>query len=223
MRTSPFAVLQTLFTISDEQAMWRVQTQEDSTAFAQLVKRWEGPIRALCSRMTGDTHRAEDLSQEVFARVFSKRSDYAPTAKFSTWVWRIALNLCYDEIRRLQRRPETSLDGLLEGDAADALPLNDQSARTPAQDAIHQERAELVRQALMRLSESYRSVVVLRHYEDLKFREIADVLGIPEGTVKSRMAEAMDQLADMLDPTIHETQPICTGSTNRPRNQLLNL
>src|SRR5213082_1781467 len=120
MRTAPFASLRSLFESSDEQAMWRVQTQDDESAFAQLVRRWEGPIQRLCLRMTGDLHRGEDLAQEAFSRVFAKRKDYQPSGKFSTWLWRIALNLCYDELRRRQRREETSLDGMC-GDAMAAL------------------------------------------------------------------------------------------------------
>src|ERR1041384_6662789 len=111
MPTAPFASLRSLFAITDEQAMWRVQTQDDERAFAQLVRRWEGPIQRLATRVTGDAHRGQDLAQETFARVFAKRKDYQPSGRFSTWLWRISLNLCYDELRRRQRRGESSLDG----------------------------------------------------------------------------------------------------------------
>src|ERR1051325_1904955 len=120
MRSAPFASLRSLFAISDEQAMWRVQSHDDDGAFAQLVRRWEGPIQRLCTRMTGDPHRGEDLAQETFTRVFAKRKDYQPSGKFSTWLWRIALNLCYDELRRRRRREESSLDGM-GGEAVAAL------------------------------------------------------------------------------------------------------
>jgi RNA polymerase sigma-70 factor, ECF subfamily len=184
-----------LFPISDEQAMWRVQMQDDAEAFALLVERWEGPIQNLCTRMLGDAHRGEDVAQETFVRVFAKRKEYEARAKFSTFLWRVALNLCYDELRRRDRRRELPLDGefdeRVEENASDALPPDAALARD--------ETAERVRDALMTLPETYRSVLVLRHYEDLKFREIADVLGIPEGTVKSRMAEGLTQLARLLE------------------------
>ena len=184
-----------LFSISDEQAMWRVQMQDDAEAFAVLVERWEEPIQNLCTRMLGDAHRGEDLAQEAFARVFAKRKDYEPRGKFSTFLWRVALNLCYDELRRRDRRRETSLEGAFDNDepdyASDELPPDISLAR--------EESAERVRTSLMKISEAYRSVLVLRHYEDLKFREIADVLGIPEGTVKSRMVEGLSQLARLLE------------------------
>ena len=186
-----------LFSSSDEQLMWRVKMQDDSQAFARLVARWEKPIQRLCTRMTGDAHRAEDLTQTAFARVFARRTDWEPTGKFSTFLWRVALNLCHDELRRQQRRAEFSLDAL-EGD--DGRSADSFAAEEPSPDvhAESQERGELVRRALAQLPGHYREVVVLRHYEGLKFREIGDVLGIPEGTVKSRMAEALSQLNRLL-------------------------
>ena len=192
--------------MTDEQAMWRVQSQDDAHAFAKLVERWEAPIQRLCTRMTGDTHRGEDLAQETFTRLFARRKDYQPTGKFSTFLWRVAMNLCYDELRRIHRRAEDSLD---EDETTETLAsLESFIAVEPTPDVwlLEQERAELVRQAVLRLPEVYRSVVVLRHYENLKFREIADVLDIPEGTVKSRMAEGLTQLGRLLKPQLEDNQ-----------------
>jgi RNA polymerase sigma-70 factor (ECF subfamily) len=213
MKASPVAVIKSLFTISDEQAMWRVQTHDDASAFAQLVKRWESPVRRLCTRITGDEHKAQDLTQEAFAKLFTHRKDYRPDGKFSTYLWRIALNLCYDELRRMRRRGESSLEGEL-GEMVSVLDTHPSPAPGPDKAALQQERGEIVRQALLRLPEPYRCVVVLRHYEDLKFREIAEVLDIPEGTVKSRMAEALTQLGKLLEPSLIE------GSPKRPTHRL---
>ena len=179
---------------TDEQLMWRVQAQDDQAAFAALVARWEGPIRRLGERMLNDPHRAEDLAQEAFTRVFAKRADYWHETKYSTFLWRIALNLCYDELRRRKRRAEFSLD---DTDDGEFMPVISEEP-SPAVSLEQRERADSVRAALQRLPEYYRAVVVLRHYEGLKFREIADVLDLPEGTVKSRMSEALDQLAVLL-------------------------
>jgi len=197
--------LSALFSMTDEQAMWRVQTPEDHHAFAQLVERWEEPIRRLCARMTGDTHRAEDLKQEAFARVFEKRKSFQPNARFSTWLWRIALNLCYDELRRINRRGESPLDA----DESESIAARCEfAAETPTPDAqlAGQEEGELVRRALLRLPEIYRSVLVLRHYENLKLREIAEVLEIPEGTVNSRIAEGLARLTRILEPQFDDRQ-----------------
>ena len=186
---------------TDEQAMWRVKMDDDAEAFADLVARWEKPIQRLCARMLGDIHRGEDLTQEAFARVFARRKNYEPTGKFSTFLWRVALNLCYDELRKINRRGEFSLDESGAGDDSPALEILDPAAPAPDGQLAASERAETVRRALLELSEPYRVVVVLRHYEGLKFREISDVLDIPEGTVKSRMAEALSQLSDILNQT----------------------
>src|SRR5439155_10969026 len=220
MRTASFASIRSFFAISDEQAMWRVQTQDDEAAFAQLVRRWEAPIQRLCVRMTGDLHRSEDLAQEAFSRVFAKRKDYQPSGKFSTWLWRIALNLCYDELRRRQRREETSLDSM-RGEAIAAMDAFAAPESAPDKSLVEQERSELVRKALMQLTEMYRTVLVLRHYEDLKFREIADVLDLPEGTVKSGMAEALTQMSRLLKPMLAHGPAKNLMTRSQPKESLM--
>jgi RNA polymerase sigma-70 factor (ECF subfamily) len=199
-----------LFSSTDEQAMWRVRTDDDPQAFAQLVERWQRPIQSLCTRMMGDLHRGEDLAQETFARLFARRKKYEPTGKFSTFLWRMALNICYDELRKLKRRGEFSLD---EHDDEHSPFDLEADGPTPDSQLVEDERAEAVRHALIQLAEPYRVVVVLRHYEGLKFREIGDVLGIPEGTVKSRMSEALSQLNRILNPMISD-QPKPTQRSN---------
>ncbi len=196
-----------LFSSPDEQAMWRVKIEDDPAAFAELVQRWQKPIQNLCTRMVGDSHRGEDLTQETFTRLFAKRKSYEARSKLSTFLWRIALNICYDELRRQRRRGETSLDEPV-GDDENA-PGTDLPAEGPGphDDLVGQERAAAVRDALQRIGEPYRAVLVLRHYEGLKFREIADVLEIPEGTVKSRMAEGLSQLQKILHPMIQDQAP----------------
>ena len=216
--------------ITDEQAMWRVQMSADGEAFALLVQRWQRPIQSLCTRMLGDLHRGEDLTQEAFARVFSRRKAYAATGKFSTFLWRVALNLCYDDLRRRDRRRETAMID----EAGEAIEPAAIDAFSPDLALSQRETAERVRSALLRMSETYRSVLVLRHYEGLKFREIAEVLEIPEGTVKSRMAEGLAQMARLLegdDATTPLTEngqrpaaaPRTSGGTAANTNQLLTL
>ena len=209
------STLSLLFCTTDEQAMLRVQSQDDHRAFAQLVERWEEPIRRLCVRMVGDAHKGEDLKQEAFARLFAKRKLYQPTARFSTFLWRIALNACYDELRRVKRRAESTLDV----DGAETLDgLDDIGIELvdPHSEAAGNEEAEMVRRALMKLPEMYRTVLVLRHYEGLKLKKIAEILEIPEGTVNSRMAEALAKLTRLLEPQFREP-----GPSPRPRETLV--
>jgi RNA polymerase sigma-70 factor (ECF subfamily) len=198
-----------LFQATDEQAMWRVKMQDDAQAFAQLVNRWEKPIQSLCARMTGDPHRGEDLAQEAFAKIFARRKDYQPSGRFATFLWRVALNLCHDELRRVNRRRESALDDADGQDGGDGDSEFAGSGPAPDLQLVEQERAESVRRALLSLAEHYRTVVVLRHYEGLKFREIGEVLEIPEGTVKSRMAEALSQLNQILSGVLNEKEIPC--------------
>ncbi|MBL9135969.1 MAG: sigma-70 family RNA polymerase sigma factor [Verrucomicrobiales bacterium] len=189
--------------MTDEQAMWRVQMHNDSQAFAEIVRRWETPLRRLGVRLLGDVHRAEDVVQEAFARVFSHRRDFEPGCRFSTWVWRITINLCHDELRRRQRRPESAwpAEDVEDVDAERSTAPEWVADRPGPDEAVeHLERAEAVRRAVLRLPEPYRVVVALRHYEGLRFHEVAAILDIPEGTVKSRVAEALDRLEVMLRP-----------------------
>lgn len=193
-------MFKSLFTISDEQAMWRVQTQDDHAAFALLVERWREKIRQLCIRMTGNPHTGDDMAQEVFARVFDKRREFRAASKFSTWLWRIAVNRCHDEMRRPASRATT--ESLDDESGTVVLDINVADQRTPSDSVAAREEAELVRRALMQLPDNYRAVLVLRHYENLKLREIAEVLEVPEGTVSSRMAEALSQLTMLLEPAL---------------------
>lgn len=202
MRVSVFSYLSDLFSLSDEQVMLRVQKQDDPRAFALLVRRWQSRIQRLCTRLTGDVHRGEDLAQEVFMRIYAHRNNYRGEARFATYLRRIALNACYDERRRLKRRSESSLTQDDEPASLDAA--FEGPAISPDAAVADKERAELVRKALFRLPDHYRDVVVLRHYEGMRFREIAAVLGVPQGTVQSRMAEALTQLGRFLKPILRE-------------------
>jgi RNA polymerase sigma-70 factor (ECF subfamily) len=203
MKGISFSGLSLLYSRTDEEAMCRVKTHDDHGEFGRLVARWEQPIRRLCARMTGDVHRGEDLKQETFVRLFEKRRDYQPTGKFSTFLWRIALNLCYDELRRQNRRREI----LTSGDEEQAQ-IRDMATDAPSPDAraATSEEGEIVRRALLQLPEMYRAVIVLRHYEDMKLARIAEVLEIPEGTVNSRMAEALARLSLILEPRLKPIQ-----------------
>jgi RNA polymerase sigma-70 factor (ECF subfamily) len=176
--------------MSDEDAMRDLQLRGDHAAFAHLVQRWQEPIRRLCTRMTGDEHRGEDLAQETFARVFTRRHQFHLDRRFSTWLWRIAINLCHEDARRNASRT--------------FMALEEQTSASPGPDEFlgHREQCQLVRDALAELPENLRVVVILREYEGLKFREIAEVLDTPQGTVQSRMTDALERLSRKLRPKI---------------------
>jgi len=199
MKSSILSTFSLLCARTDEEAMCRVKRHDDHSEFARLMKRWEEPIRRLCTRMLGDAHRGEDLKQDTFLRLFEKRKAYEPSGKFSTFLWRIALNLCYDEIRRLQRRREFLREP---DDQQPEIEEAPSEGAGPDTRTAQLEEGELVRDALLRLPEIYRTVLVLRHYENLKLTKIAEILEIPEGTVNSRMAEALSRLSRLLEPKL---------------------
>jgi RNA polymerase sigma-70 factor (ECF subfamily) len=209
--------LSLLFSRTDEEAMWQVKVHDDHRAFAQLVDRWEEPIRRLCTRMLGDEHRGEDLKQETFAKLFDKRKLYEPSGRFSTYLWRIALNVCHDDLRRRKRRQEFFPDGDEETDGineyADAEP-------TPDITAAGREEAEIVRLALLKLAEPYRTVLVLRHYEGLKIAKIAEILDVPIGTVSSRLGEGLARLTRLLQPTLRG-EPVARKTPNIDSREIL--
>jgi len=182
---------------TDEQAMWQVQFNDDPKAFASLMKRWETAVKRLCAQVTGDANLAEDLCQEAFAKVFLKRKQYRPSARFSTWLWRIALNLCYSRLRKKQFRLDLQLatspyESAVASEVASERP-------SPRQDFLAHEEAEMVRQALLRLPDSSRLLLILRYWDGMKLREIASKLHVSETTVASRCAVALTKLARILE------------------------
>lgn len=199
MRAGRLLPLPALFAPTDEQLMGRVQRTGDPAAFGELVRRWEAPLQRLCTRLTGDAHHAEDLVQEIFARIFTHRHRYRPDARFSTWLWRVALNHTYSALRQPHLHHEQPANPQAD-DAPNPGPHADlpDAAPTPDEAALRRETREAVCRAVSELPESHRAILVLRHYEGLKFREIAEVLDLPEGTVKTRMTEALHLLARRL-------------------------
>lgn len=156
--------------------------QGDRQAFTELVYRYQNSIVSLTYRMCGDLHLAEDTAQEAFVRVWQNLDSYKPQYAFRSWLYRIATNAALDSLRR--ERPTTELD---------TLSLADLGA-SPEQTAEENQRAAHVRRAIAQLSEPVRIVLILREYQELTYREIADVLDIPIGTVMSRLNTARIQL-----------------------------
>ncbi|MBM3880590.1 MAG: sigma-70 family RNA polymerase sigma factor [Verrucomicrobia bacterium] len=205
MSQPTFESLRRWFAPTDEQLMWRVQTADDAQAFAALVGRWQARIARLCTRFAGDAHRAEDLTQEVFSKVFARRRAYDSSRRFSTYLWRVAVNHCSNHLRSVRARPEHACEPLDPDRLRPAEGWTD-APLAPDEHLSQSERAAAVREALARLPAHQRAVVILRHFENLKFREIADVLELPEGTVKTRMAEALNGLARSLEKSLELDQ-----------------
>jgi RNA polymerase sigma-70 factor (ECF subfamily) len=166
-------------------------------AYRELVVRYQRPVYGLALRMIRDAALAEDLAQEVFLKAFRSLDSFSPDRRFSSWLLKIAHNACLDHLRR--RHPH--LEPLTGDDAEDPgllAFLADPAAEAP--DAA-QERTDLRRaleESIAALRPQYREVILLRHQEDLAYEEIAEITGLPLGTVKTHLHRARRALADAL-------------------------
>ena len=175
---------------SDEQIVERALTG-DADAFGEIVHRWERRIFALTYGMLGREEDARDATQETFMAAFRNLRGFRGEAKVSSWLHRIAVNQCITRQRRAKVRNEAALDDETEKDAGNfATPLE----VSPSRVAENLERTIAVRRAVNSLPLDLRQVIVMKEFEELTFREIADVLGLPLSTVKSRLYTALRQL-----------------------------
>jgi RNA polymerase sigma-70 factor (ECF subfamily) len=175
---------------SDEQCV-ELALAGDDDAFGELVRRWERRIFALAYGILGREEDARDATQETFVAAFRNLGAFRGEAKVSSWLHRIAVNQCITRQRRARVRGETSLEAQVE-DGGVQFAANDDV--NPAADAEGRERTAAVRRAVNALPPELRSVVVMKEFEDLTFQEIADALGVPLSTVKSRLYTALKQL-----------------------------
>jgi RNA polymerase sigma-70 factor (ECF subfamily) len=173
----------------------------DVRAFERLLARHEKPVWNFLRRFSPDGAAAEDLLQEVFLRVVKSAGDWKKTAKFSTWVYAIARNLCVDQGRRAVHRRAASLDGPTHADADSTETLHDRiAAAEPGADAqvAGRQAAGRIDSAIAALPADQREVFLMREVMEMPFAEIAAVVGVPEPTIKSRMRYALEKLREAL-------------------------
>jgi len=169
-------------------------------AFAELVDRHQRSLTNFFYHLSWDRQAAEDCAQEVFLRVYSHLDRYEPQAKFTTFLFRIARNLWIDRMRTaaVHGKP-LSLDGT--GGGGDERRLQDRVASrapSPVEILAREEQQDALRRAIDRLPEEQKAVVILSEIQGMKYQDIAVILDVPVGTVKSRMHTAMDKLKDLL-------------------------
>lgn len=183
---------------TDEQLMLAFQ-RGDAAAFEALVRRHRRPVFAFILRSTGNAARAEDLLQETWLKVLRGARDYQPKARFKTWLYTLARNLCVDQARKESHRRTEPLDAPANGEAGRSLSdsLPDDGAR-PERGAHNLGVRPLLEQALASLPTEQREVFVLREFSGVTFKEISEVTGVPENTVKSRMRYALESLRRQL-------------------------
>ncbi len=175
---------------SDEQIVERALSGE-AEAFGEIVRRWERRIFALACGMLDSSEDARDATQETFLSAFRNLRGFRGEAKVSSWLHRIAVNQCITRQRRAKVRKESALEDEA-GASGDSYPTP--AATSPARAAENRQRRELVRRAVQALPAELRQVVLMKEFEELTFQEIADALGLPQSTVKSRLYTALRQL-----------------------------
>lgn len=185
---------------TDEELLERFRAG-DRRAFDVLMKRHEVGLFNFILRSVRDRATAEELLQDTWIRVLSGLKDFQRASKFSTWAYTVARNLCIDQARKAVLRRHPSLDQSLKSSTDDGPTLGEVVAdRGPRADrsAISKELQSKLVQAIQELPEDQREVFMLREYGSLAFKEIADIVGAPENTVKSRMRYALERLQSAL-------------------------
>jgi len=166
---------------------WVQETLRDANAFAELVRRYQGRLYRLAYRMLGNAEEAQDATQEAFLRAYRALSSFRLDASFSPWMYRIATNVCLDMLR--SRRPQASLD---------ESPLDPPATLSVEGAVAERERLRAVAEAVGRLPVGLRTVFLLRHEAELSYEEIAQTLGLPLNTVRTRLFRARNALKELL-------------------------
>ena len=159
----------------------------NAAVFERLVRRWHQPVARFLFHLIGRAEPLPDLCQEVFVRVYEHRSRYRETGSFSAWLYRIALNVARDSLRRRRREPRSLGEEELAAEE-----------HSPAVICERAERGRIVAQSIAELPEPLRVALVLRHYEEMSFEQIARLLGEPASTIKSRFGVALRRLRERL-------------------------
>jgi RNA polymerase sigma-70 factor (ECF subfamily) len=175
----------------------------DRAAFDGLVERYAPRLYNLTLRITGSREEAEDCVQEAFLKAFSSLRHFRGESAFSTWLYRVAVNVANDSNRRQQHRPLSSSELYATDDSSEEDPVMrtlPADSGDPAQEMARTERREVVLRALRALPEHHRTIIILSDLQGLSYEEIASVIGAKVGTVKSRLNRARLALKERLEP-----------------------
>jgi RNA polymerase sigma-70 factor, ECF subfamily len=180
--------------ITDADVMLRVKTGDDS-AFEYLVQKYRRPMVSFMYRMTHNAAVAEDLAQEVFLRVYRSRDNYEPSAKFTTWLYRIASNLAVNYARDTRHERAENTVSIDEPDENTGLTVDVPDSSMTAEDSIvRRERMAAIRQKVQALPERQRIAVIMHKYQEMDYRQIAEVLKLSESATKSLLFRAYEAL-----------------------------
>src|SRR5664279_1350777 len=184
----------------DAALMLRVK-QGDTGAFAELVDKYKQPVMNVVCRTLRDATEAEDLAQNVFVQVYKSAHRYKQTAKFSTWLFTIARNLCLNEIRRRSRHPAESIEeSHAEHEDQPRQQYEDKSQIAPPDNLLHGELAQKIEEALAGLPENQRTAILLCRQDELSYEEIAEILDCSLSATKSLIHRGRETLKEKLKP-----------------------
>ncbi len=171
----------------------------ESNSYEILVNRYQKPIYNLAYRLSGNAEDAQDIAQEAFVKAYQSLQSFNPQYSFKSWLFRIAQNLSIDQLRKKSRHPQISMNQEIEDDSGDSLQREwadpSPNARTLL---IEKQKGERIEQMIQSLPEPYKTVIVLRHIEELQLEEIAQILRMPLGTVKTNLYRARNIMKDKL-------------------------
>jgi RNA polymerase sigma-70 factor (ECF subfamily) len=189
--------------LSDEELILEFQKNNTEDAFNILVQRYKNPLTNFVFRFLGDYEACSDVVQETMIKVYRYKDSYSSVAKFSTWVYTIAGNLARTEYRRQRRRNIFSINDY--GEEHKTYDLPDESYRP---DVITDSgiKDEIIQKALLKVKETYREAVILRDIQGMSYEEISEILGVNEGTVKSRINRGRAQLQELLKGIYKESR-----------------
>lgn len=196
--------------VSDDDLMCKFQ-KGDESGFLRLLERYQDRILNYVYRMVNDRHLAEDLTQEVFVRIYLNAGRYHPGSRFAPWLYRIASNLAINELRRRKRWRFVAINSNPSDDERNVITdLEDEKTISPEDSVVKLEAAEEVAEALKKIPMKYRGPLILRELEGYDYEEIAQILDIPRGTVKSRLNRGRSLLTTALQRT-RASQSAATG------------
>jgi len=185
---------------AEERAIIERCRQHDLEAFDELVRLYERRIFNFALRLSGNHHDAEDITVETFIRVFNAIANFRGDATFSTWLFRIAHNVFLDLRKKERAHPHTSLQDVLELDESEVTRQVEDPGPLPEQLAEDAELSQLLRRAINELPDYQKTMVLLYHTQNKSYEEIAEIMHLPIGTVKSRLNRARIALKSKLEP-----------------------
>lgn len=183
-----------------ERSLLKRLRDRDERAFRELIQGHRDRVYNITFRMLGNRAEAEDVAQEVFITVFKTIDSFREEAKFSTWLYRVTVNHCKNRLKYLARRHDRDRDEIDEGAHAGNGAIGAPHPSAPDRALEGAQMEQLLQQAIAKLDEEQRLVVVLRDVEDLSIEEICEITGLPDGTVKSRLHRARLVLRKRLGP-----------------------